>query len=177
MRSGTGSNFPVVKTKTKLLKGSTYRLVARGRIEWFSPTTPVGVDYLDALYCWGSTNPAFGPGCGVHRLGPRDFLHLEHGSFKGPLDLIDNPKDTSPGGRLPYNGELNHEYTVTFKARSTGKLRASAGYTNVANRTGAFTLELRGKRGEEEETGGKLWGAAQAEGWAAAQAERGRSRE
>ena len=97
----------------------------------------------DALYCFESATvppeATIGQNCSEQRPSRQEALQLVQGSFAGAFDRIDNPKDTSQRGLLPYN--RNHRYPVTFKARSTGKLQARH---RVAynDRSGAFLIEL-----------------------------------
>jgi hypothetical protein len=132
---GAGADFPVVTSRTALVAGRTYQLVASGVLRY---TGDGVVEQHDALYCWESLGSTLPLGlCTPSSPLATANLVISFGGFTGALDLLDDDK------RLPYASD--HRYAVTFVARTAGRLSASVGSTNVPERAGVLTLEIVGE--------------------------------
>jgi hypothetical protein len=136
----------VVKSKTQLRRGKTYRLIASEAIRQ-SKTDVTGrtVTYeLDPLYCFQTTDPAFGGNCSlaVPVYSPRLEVALPPSTT--PVSSFDV---ATPGSsRPPFSRD--HRYQAVFKAAASGPIYARVEPVPSVQEdsySGAYKLEIRGE--------------------------------
>ena len=131
-----------VTTRTALRKGGLYRLVISGTITGTAtgPGYVIG-DRQDAFYCYESfgSSPNVAPGAScTTNIRRSSGLSLLTGAGSQPVDTaLGLPPDS-----VRY--QPSHRYSLSFKARRSGRLNFQAFQQAAISTTGSFTVRLYG---------------------------------